>query len=551
MNPVIQREFFGILRSPKAFAALLILTTAFSVAVLMRWPSDAKVDLSGEQSIGVFRVFGYGLLAGVVFLVPAFPAASIVKEKNEGTLALLLNSPLTPGSIYLGKLAGVLLFSLLVLLASLPAAAACFAMGGIDLKGGLGLLYFVLVLLVIQYATLGMMVSSFVQSTDAGVRVTYGIVLSLCFLTLVPHAFYQGETGTLPVIAQWLRYLSPLPVIMRILDHDAVTSQGLLEAPRGTLEFIWITIGTWLVFAAITMSRLNYRIFDRARAQGVMTDDRNLASRMARRMFFVVDPQRRKSGIPWYLNPVMVKEFRCRRFGRSQWLLRLVAGCALTSMLLTFAAATSVVSWGVETIGGLMVFLQVVLVVVLTPSLTAGLISGERDSGGWELLRITPLSSFKIVRGKLLSVVWTLLLVLMATLPGYLVMIYIQPTMWLQVNYVLICLAWTAVYTLAVGAAVGSLFRNTAVATTSSYVAVMSLFLIPMLIWLGRDAPFGHDTVQRALLINPVGAALSVIEAPGFTGYVLFPAAWWVAGGVSALMFLVFGVQVWRLTRPV
>ena len=142
MNPVIQREFFGILRSPKAFAALLTLTVAFSIAVLMRWPSDAKVDLSGEQSIGVFRVFGYGLLAGVIFLVPAFPASSIVKEKNKGTLALLLNSPLKSSSIYLGKLAGVLLFSLLVLLSSLPAAAACFAMGGVDLTGGPGLLHY-------------------------------------------------------------------------------------------------------------------------------------------------------------------------------------------------------------------------------------------------------------------------------------------------------------------------------------------------------------------------------------------------------------------------
>jgi len=551
MNKVIQRELFGILRSPKAFVVLLILTTAFSIAVLMRWPSDAKVDLSGAQSIGVFRVFGYGLLAGVVFLVPAFPAASIVKEKNKGTLALLLNSPLPPSSLYIGKLAGVLLFSLLVLLSSLPAAAACYAMGGVNLVSGLGLLYFVLALLVIQYATLGLMVSSYVQSADAGVRVTYGIVLALCFLTIIPHAFYQGGTGLLPVAAEWLRYLSPLPVIMRIMGQESMASQGLMDAPHGTIQFVLLTIVTWFIFGGITLSRLNYRIFDRVRAQGVMTDDRELSSRMARRLFFVVDPQRRKAGIPWYLNPVMVKEFRCRRFGRSQWLLRLVAGCALVSMLLTFAAATSVVSWGVETIGGLMVFLQVILVVVLTPSLTAGLISSERDSGGWALLRITPLSPFKIVRGKLLSVVWTLLLVLMATLPGYLVMIYIKPVMWLQVNLVLICLAWTAVYTLAVGAAVGSLFKSTAAATTTSYVAVMSLFLIPMLVWIGRDAPFGHDTVQMALAINPVGAALSVIQAPGFSNYDLLPTAWWVAGSVSAFMFLVFGVQVWRLTRPV
>ena len=164
---------------------------------------------------------------------------------------------------------------------------------------------------------------------------------------------------------------------------------------------------------------------------------------------------------------------------------------------------------------------------------------------------MTPLSATKIVRGKLLSVFWTLLLVLMATLPGYLVMIYIEPQMWYKVNLVLVCLGWTVIYTIAVSAAIGSLFRYTAVATTASYVVVMLLFLIPMLVWLGRGAPFGFEVVQRVLLITPVGAALNVIETPGFENYNLLPDAWYVAGTVSAFMFLIFGLKVWRLTRPV
>ncbi len=392
MNPVIQREFFGILRSPKAFAMLLVLTVAFSVAVLMRWPSDASVDLSGKQSMEVFRIFGYGLLAGVVFLVPAFPATSIVNEKNSGTLALLLNSPLNGLAIYAGKISGVLLFSLLVLLSSLPASAACYAMGGIELWGELGLLYLVLMLLILQYATLGMLVSSHVQSSDAGVRITYTAILGLFFLTLVPAAFIRG-TGTGGAVTQslagWIRDFSPLPAVMEIMGHSDVTSAGLKET-SSTSGFIVVTLISSAVFALLTLTRMNYRIFDRSHAQGLITNERGLSARLARRVMYIVDPQRRKAGIPWYLNPVMVKEFRCRRFGRSQWLLRLVAVCAVASMVLTFMAATSVTSWGVQTIGALLVLLQVLLVVVLTPSLASGLISGERDSGGWELLRLTP-----------------------------------------------------------------------------------------------------------------------------------------------------------------
>ena len=51
----------------------------------------------------------------------------------------------------------------------------------------------------------------------------------------------------------------------------------------------------------------------------------------------------------------------------------------------------------------------------------SGLISSERESGGWEILQMTPLSVGVIIRGKLMSVVSTLALILCATLPGYLV----------------------------------------------------------------------------------------------------------------------------------
>ena len=198
-----------------------------------------------------------------------------------------------------------------------------------------------------------------------------------------------------------------------------------------------------------------------------------------------------------------------------------------------------------------MVLLQVVLVVLITPSLAAGLISAERESGGWDILRMTPMSVPKILRGKILSVACTLLLVLMATLPGYLVMIYIKPAMFLQVRLVSICLLFSAVLTLSVSSVVSSFFSKTTTATTCAYIALMAIFFGPMIIWLGRDSPFGHTTVQSALMINPMGAALSVMETRGFAHYELIPASWWISGIVSVFLFAVLAVQTWRLTRPV
>src|SRR5258707_380552 len=151
--------------------------------------------------------------------------------------------------------------------------------------------------------------------------------------------------------------------------------------------------------------RLNHRIFARSRPQGRISDDQRLAVRIFRRLVFVVDPQRRSRGIGPFVNPVMIKEFRCRRFGRLHWLLRLISVCAILSLFLTYAATQETIDWGVETIGGILVFMQVALLVLITPSLAAGIISGERESGGWALLTATPLSVWRIVWGKLLSVI--------------------------------------------------------------------------------------------------------------------------------------------------
>src|SRR5215510_13890333 len=136
MNPIISRELLGVLRTRKAVALQVGLALVCALLVLVRWPTGEQTDLTGARSYQVLRVFGYGLLAAVLLLVPAFPATSLVREKIQGTLALLLNSPMRPWSIYLGKLGGVLGYTAVLLAMTLPAAVACHALGGTGVRGG-------------------------------------------------------------------------------------------------------------------------------------------------------------------------------------------------------------------------------------------------------------------------------------------------------------------------------------------------------------------------------------------------------------------------------
>ena len=550
-NPIIQRELIGMLRSRRAMVIQILLVATFGLLVVLRWPSDPRVDVNGAASMQVFRLFGYGLLSAIVLLVPAFPAASIVSEKQQGTLALLLNTPMTAGQIYLGKLLGVMAFVMLVLVLSLPAAVACYAMGGISLTLSLLPLYLLLLLVSLQYSTLGLLISSHAASTDSAMKLTYGAILVLAVLTLGPYLLLQGADGE--VAASWLRSISPLPAVMEILGQRDVGGQGLQVISGSHWKFGLLAISSTLVMSFLTIRRLNVRIFDQTQAHGVMTHELAPTQRSFRSfiyLFGVTDPQRRRGEISRMLNPVMVKEFRCRRFGRLHWILRLVFGCTILSFILIFIGLYGIHGWNLDRIGGILVILQVSLVVLLTPSITAGLISGEIESGSWQLLQMTPMSPWKILRGKLMSVVYTLLLLLTATLPAYVIMIVMDEKMTKQVIEVLVCLLVTVVFCLSVSAAISSLVRTTAVATTASFCVLVGLFAGTLLFWLGEDAPFGPDLVEAVLRLNPLAAALASMKMPDFVNYNLIPHNWYIIGTASLLAFGVLARQTIKLTRP-
>jgi ABC-type transport system involved in multi-copper enzyme maturation permease subunit len=548
MNPIIHRELLEVLRTRKAIALQLCLALACALLVLLRWPTGDVADLSGARSLQVLRVFGYGLLAGILLLVPAFPAASLVREKIQGTLPLLLNSPMRPWSIYLGKLGGVLGFTALLLVMTLPAAAACYALGGTGTQGGLPLLYGVLLVAALQLSTLGLLVSSRSQTTDGALRLTYALVLVFGVLVLAPYALLRGTGFEEP--ASWLRALSPVPAVMRVLGQQDVGGQGVGSSDPVVFRYLLLACLTSVGCALATVARLKPTLLDRPRAAGVMTEDRPQEERILRRIFFLIDPQRRSGNMSLWINPVLVKEFRSRRFGRSHWTIRLIALSAILSLGLSYLAAAGALGWGVEIIGGALVLFQVALLILFAPSLAAGLISAERESGSWQLLRMTPLSPGKILRAKLLSAAWPLLLLLCATLPGYIVMMTVKPTLIHQVQRVIICLLMTAVFAVLLSAAASALFRSTATATTASYLVLLAVCVGTLLVWLGREAPFGHGTVERVLTVNPVAAALQASETPGFTQYELLPANWWIIGSACLVLLVFLSLRVRQLCRP-
>lgn len=545
-NPIIHRELIRVLRDRRSILLLCGLSLAFTLLVVLRYPTEPRVALSGARSQQVFRIFAYGLLGALLLLLPVYPATSVVRERTQGTLALLLNTPLGSFRIYFGKFLAMLGLAALILAISIPAAAACYALGGVSFQGDVLGVYGILAMTAVECIAIGLLVSTFASSADSAVRIAYGTVLAISVFALAPYLFFAGSEGPVTQLAEWLRTASPLAAMMDRLGASDVGAHGVAASDNILPRFFGISCLVSLAAAALTISRLNHRLFDRSRASGDVVE--GLA--LGRRLFFLVDPNRRARSIGPWTNPVMVKEFRCRKFGRLHWLTRLVAVCAILSLALAVLSTKKTIAWDVATIGAILVLLQVTLLVLITPSLAAGLISKERETRGWVLLQMTPMSAARIVWGKLLSVLLTLALVLCATLPGYLVMVYIDPGQRFQVQRVVICLLLTALFAMVASAGIGSLFRRTSHATSAAYVLLLAVCALPLLVWLGRDAPFGHDTVERALTINPIAAALSVIRLPGFRDYNLLPSHWYWLGCASAAALLLLIWQTRRLTQP-
>jgi ABC-type transport system involved in multi-copper enzyme maturation permease subunit len=271
------------------------------------------------------------------------------------------------------------------------------------------------------------------------------------------------------------------------------------------------------------------------------------------------DPQRRSGAIGDLTNPVMAKEFRSRSFGRSHWVMRMVSACLIISLGLALIAAATQGGMGsvgsrqwvsADFLGAVLVLFQMGLVILVAPALSTALISSELEAGSWQLLQMTRLRPMQIVVGKLLSALWSLVLLLVATIPGYAVLLLIREEYTTRVWQVLVVLALTSLFAVLLGAMCSSLFRRTTAATTAAYVLIVALCVATLLPWLGEGTLFGRDVVATALKVNPVAAALSIIQMPGLADYQLVPFIWQFLAGASLFCAIVLWIRTWQLTRP-
>ncbi len=180
-----------------------------------------------------------------------------------------------------------------------------------------------------------------------------------------------------------------------------------------------------------------------------------------------------------------------------------------------------------------LVFIQLALICIIVPILTAGTIAGERERQTLDIMLTTPIRPVSIVVGKLETALYKILLFAVASLPAMSVCFIYGGISWWNLLVFLIQLIILAFFIGAVGVWCSCVFRKTIVAVIMTMVIEYGFLMGPFLIigmvafitaiaeaiLTGGASSSAHiGPTSLVLFLDPVFGAVDTIVASN-TGY--------------------------------
>ncbi len=233
-------------------------------------------------------------------------------------------------------------------------------------------------------------------------------------------------------------------------------------------------------------------------------------------------------------NPVVTKELRGRMRGsRTYWLL--FGYVLLLSLILFF----SYLGWWAQhssdmdnggssagfTVGRtffkILFYSQAVMMALITPALTAGAISVEREQRTFELLRGSILRPGAIVWGKLASSVSFVVLLLTSSLPLLSLCFLLGGVSPGEVFFAYLLLIGDAFLFGAIGLCWSAYAANTATATVLSYLTLIVFFVVTVPFSTPTFDEGGNTPNFGLCAVNPLGAVTGAVVPEHYYGFVL------------------------------
>ncbi|MDX1665800.1 MAG: ABC transporter permease, partial [Saprospiraceae bacterium] len=234
----------------------------YARAIIMRYVSeqnpvavsplviDTRTHMMYNPMLEGVYMFVPGVMTVILMLVSAMMTSiAITREKEMGTMEVLLASPIRPFLIILGKVSPYILIAMINTAVILLLGTFVF---GMPVRGDIWLLIGECILFVITALSLGIFISTRAQTQQVAMMMS---MVGLMLPTVILSGFIF-PIESMPEILQWLSHIIPAKWFIIILKNIMLKGVGL--------EFVWketLALGAMtLIFVLISIKNLKIRL---------------------------------------------------------------------------------------------------------------------------------------------------------------------------------------------------------------------------------------------------------------------------------------------------
>jgi ABC-type transport system involved in multi-copper enzyme maturation permease subunit len=562
VNPIIRKDIVALLRLRRIGAIQFAFVAILGVLLLLSWPQKGVVPLSshGKDSLLIGLILGQLVL--LILFVPGVASVSITSERELGTLEMLYASRLSPAQLIFGKLLSSIGFPLLLLISSLPYIGMLNFRGDVNLSDLLRL-YGILITSAVMLAIVSLAISALCRSVSTSVVISYVVVLTICGGVLVPAAIMlSSQDGLSAQILHFTRSISPVAAALSLLTPHVAEfggraggiSQLTGETTAGlppSWEIFFPFAAALIVVSVIALIVSLRKAPSAGKPAGRGPTAKNGRRSLGRRILFLIDPLKKRRPIGNF-NPVFINEARISQLRSSRWMIRIFYGALFISL-----ALASMALYGGQTehadllhyVAAVLVAFQIGAIVMIDPSLTSPALSHEFENSTFEMLRLTHLSSGQIFWGKFLPAFVPALLPIIAMLPAFGVICFMNPVYLRSVGLMLPVFAMSVALCCSAGLACSTLMKTSASATVVNYFVIGTVAVFPMLIWLASGVFVGARMAAWIGQLSPFVMAVNLLPDGSADIAALFPQHLLCIGGLCLLMLFVAKMRVQHLMR--
>lgn len=219
-----------------------------SIALPMQIKTEVRMQYNPELK-GVY-MFVPGIIAMLLILTSALMTSiSITREKELGTMEVLLVSPIKPIQIIIGKVLPYAFFAFIDTVVILILAITVF---GLNIEGSIALLLFESLLYIFLALSLGVLFSSVTSSQQIAMMLS---MVALMLPTILLSGFIF-PIENMPVILQWFCQIMPPKWFIAMLKSIMLQGNGFMYVWKETL----ILFSYIVVFILISLKKFKIRL---------------------------------------------------------------------------------------------------------------------------------------------------------------------------------------------------------------------------------------------------------------------------------------------------